>query len=170
MARTKLHGIPIARAALKKHLLGFTQEVHVEISMGAKILTKAFLMRTPVWSGETVVNYVWGRGRANLKKRSSLGTWRGSNVGVPLGGEANRGANEAVVMGNLTATFQFKGKNSIPKKYVFVNNIDPVKWDLINMGAAPNKQAARNPGGVTRLAMQKAMAQLNSNIWKRGSG
>lgn len=157
---------PKAMAGMRKHIKLFEKELHTETMNTALTVTRAFFQRTPVWSGETIVNYAWGNNRHNRAKQSPSGSWRGSNVGVPLGSEQNRSSNESRVIGQLASMY---GRFKIGKTLMLTNNVGE-KWDLVENGAAPTPDRARNPGGVTKLAMQMAMSRIDSTIWKRGGG
>jgi len=80
---------------------------------------------------------------------------------MAMGAEPRRAANEGIVLGELKGVMSgYKLEN-----LNFTNSLAANKWDLIENGHAPTPGRARNPGGVTQIAMQMTKARMGRN-WK----
>lgn len=155
-------GINAEMTRLTKGVEELQTEGVTEVKKAALTVTKQMMARTPVWTGETVGSY-----NAGLGGRSSTRSGGGSpptNQGpdTPLGTEANRGTFEAKGLANILRVI---GKlKDLERTVVISNGIDSAKWDLIDNGSAPTPDRARNPGGVSKLAIQATRAALGN--WK----
>lgn len=148
--------------AAEDELKVFEEACVKEVRVATEVLLEALMARTPVWSGESVRNYVVGFN--TLPSGSSKG-----NIGpkppahptgsMPLGPEDNRGPNEAAALNDMRSVIS--GMNKLGTVHV-TNFIDPKKWDLIDNGSAPTKARARNPGGVSMLAIQTTRNKMRN--------
>lgn len=135
------------------------QEAITETTRAARVVTQALFGRTPVHTGETVRNYVWKIGGFSGARFAALGGEPEQTSKLPLGPESNRGVNQAAALAGVAALRPSKLTN------LFVtNNINSVKWDLIDSGSAPLTTKPRNPGGVSRIALQIARSRLKENF------
>lgn len=142
--------------ALEKEAVVITQK-------GAREAMRSMMSATPVWSGETVRNYVWAKG-----KRPSGGTKEPIGTGDPgptnsmsLGAEPRRGANEGAAKQEMEAAISGDKLVSL----FATNTIAASKWDLVDNGSIPGGpgQRRRGPGGVSKLAEQTLRA---TGYWK----
>jgi len=128
----------------------------------ALIIMEEFFKRTPVWSGETIRNYAWGKGKkASGSPKGAIGSGPPGPTGsMAMGAEPRRPANEAAVMSEL------QGLIADPKlgDMHLTNLVRADKWDLVDNGSAPTPDRARNPGGVTKIAMQIARARIQGEF------
>lgn len=128
----------------------------------ARALNEELMARTPVWTGQTVRNYVWyawGAGGGSGSVREAIGSNPKDLVGtgfMPLGTEPRRADNEAAVREELEGVLADYTKLG---RSIVVMNFSPT-WDLVDSGSAPTPDRARNPGGVSNLAEQVVRAQF----------
>lgn len=155
-------GIAQAMAALRKEAELLEQQGVAETKRAALLLTQNLFENTPVWSGETVRNYVWGAGRVpGGASRGAVGSGApGPTNSMVMGSEPRRGANEAAALAEMNSVLAV---NKLTDFFV-TNLVDEAKWDLIDNGAAPSPGKARNPGGVSILAEQSTRNALKN--WK----
>lgn len=148
--------INAAKAELKK----FEEQAVAEVKMATRVLVSELFAKTPVWSGETVRNYIAGvGGRPSGISKGHLGPKPPPRPtsGMALGSEDNRSDNETAAMGDVNAAIN--GMKTLSTVFV-TNLIDDSKWDLLEHGSAPTKERSRSPGGVSILALQAARAKL----------
>jgi hypothetical protein len=130
----------------------------------AEVVTEAFFDRTPVWMGTTIRNYAWGRNRMPDGWREACCrlriAWSNQLHGAWVS-EPRRAANEAAVIAQMSATI---GPIRRLSSLYFTNLVNSGKWDLVDSGSAPTPDRARNPGGVSHIAIQTARSQLRN--WK----
>lgn len=159
----KVTGTDAWLGQFEKEIEQFEDKCANEMKQAARVLTEALFSRTPVWSGESVRNYVWGIGKA------PAGGSKGQIGPVPpprptsmmqLGEEDNRPANEAAARADMDGVLRTYKK--IDKPLVVTNTIAAKKWDLIDNGNAPFPGQGRNPGGVSKLAIQRARNTLRN--------
>jgi hypothetical protein len=124
-----------------------------EISTAALVLVEAFMSRTPVWSGETVINYTF-----SAVTRAAPGPGTPGTNNMPLGSEPNRAAAEAPPRAEANAL-----KSLSRLVDVTFTNSGPT-YDLVETGAAPTRDRARNPGNLSKVALGVARAKLEH--WK----
>lgn len=134
-----------------------------EMRNATRALMEALFSRTPVWSGESVRNYAVGIG--TMPAGGSKGQIGPKPPPRPtsemaLGEEDNRPANESAARSDMNATLSRYHK--IDKPIVVTNLIAAKKWDLIDNGNAPFPGMGRNPGGVSKLAVQRVRNQLRN--------
>jgi hypothetical protein len=163
MATVKMLGIQELNRALKAEVKRLEREAVEETRHAAEVVTEAFFDRTPVWMGTTIRNYVWGRNTMPAGgEKAALGSGSpGPTNSMTLGSEPRRGANEAAVIAQMNATI---GPIRRLSNLYFTNLVSPGKWDLVDSGSAPTPDRARNPGGVSPVAIQTARSQLRN--WK----
>jgi hypothetical protein len=163
MATVKMLGIQELNRALKAEVKKLEQEAVEETRKAAEVVTEAFFDRTPVWMGTTIRNYAWGRNRMPTggEKRAVGSGSPGPTNSMALGSEPRRGANEAAVIAQMSATI---GPMRRLSSLYFTNLVNSGKWDLVDSGSAPTPDRARNPGGVSHIAIQTARSQLRN--WK----
>ena len=123
-------------AALEKGLTSFEKECVVETHKIARTVLEGLFQFTPVWSGETVRNYV-----AALGRKPSGGTKPSIGEPGPYASEQARPANEAAARSDLASVLT----NTKLKDVFFTNLIRADKWELIDSGNAPEPGLAR-PG------------------------
>lgn len=158
----KFAGIAETMRSIEDAIEAFEKEAAEEVKSTARLLMRNLFETTPVWSGETVRNYVWGiNRRADSGKRGAIGSGEpGPTNTMAMGSEPRRPANERAAMEELNGQLSF---TKLVDMFV-TNNIDPAKWDLIDNGSAPSAGKARNPGGVSILAEQST--RNASEHWK----
>lgn len=141
---------------LQKELERLEQEAALETQKAAGVLMDALLSRTPVWSGEVAINYNAAHQPARVLRGAPGPGEPGTNK-MPLGSERNRSAAEAPPRASVAGL----GKDEL--KDVYITN-DARNFDLVESGAAPAQDRARNPGGVSKIAVSVAKARLEH--WK----
>lgn len=147
-------------AQLKDGLKDFEKECVREVQKATRVLIEELFKNTPVWSGETVRNYDAGVGRRpGGGSKGHLGPKPPPRPtsGLALGQEDNRPANESAARADVNSALD--GMKTLSDVFV-TNRIANQKWDLIDNGSAPTREMARNPGGVSILAMQSARNKL----------
>lgn len=131
-----------------------------EVKRAANIIVRKLQARTPVWTGETVRNYTAGVGGKNSSHTAGSDEPPPGSTPRGLGNEENRGVNER---GAIAAINSLLGSlNNLKRNIHITNTIGSAKWDLIDNGSAPTKARARNPGGVSGLAIAGARALLRN--------
>jgi hypothetical protein len=155
-------GIDATMQALRSDIAAFEKQAIAEVKKAAHLLMANLFENTPVWSGETVRNYVWGvNGPAGGSTRGAVGSGApGATNAMIMGSEPRRPANENAAMAELNSKLAL---TKLADLYV-TNLIDRAKWDLIDNGSAPSPGKARNPGGVSILAEQSTRNALEH--WK----
>lgn len=149
-------------ARLKKHVRELEKKAVDEVIYAAVDIMDFAMANTPVWMGETVRNYRWGKnGNVPSARLSGLGSGPpGPTNSMPLGAEPRRAPNEADA---VSAMFKVLSQKKLAS-YVLTNTCDPGKWDLIDNGAAPTKDNSRIPGGLSKRIIQVAADRPN---WRR---
>lgn len=155
-------GVKAEMARLEEELENFEKEGVAEVRKASFILLRNLHARTPVWTGEAVANYTAGIGSINRSRRGGLPPPASQGPNTPLGAEVNRAASEQKAVAGLNATMA--GLQDLSRNVIFSNTVESGKWDLLDNGSAPTKERARNPGGITKLAIQTTRAQLEN--WK----
>lgn len=113
-------------------------------------LTNRVLALTPVWEGDSIVNWRW-----SSTDSMQLVETRGQNIApgptstMPLGAEPRRSVNEDVVRQSLMDALRF---NAVQDMY-FTNASDTIV-DL-EYGLLPTPDRSRSPHGVVRLAIKE---------------
>lgn len=148
--------------AAEAELKAFEETCVKEVRVATEVLLEALMARTPVWSGESVRNYVVGFN--TLPSGSSKGNIGPKppvrpTSGTPLGSEDNRDANEAAARSDMHAALAGMKKLGTIHVTTF---IDPAKWDLLDNGSAPTKATSRSPGGVSMLAVQTTRNKMRN--------
>lgn len=122
-------------------------------------LTDRILALTPVWEGDSIVNWKWTVHAAHQGHIQA----RGQNIPtghtnqMPLGSEPRRGINEEVVRQSLIdALHDLKGG---PSDVYFSNNSETIV-DL-EYGLLPTPERSRSPHGIVRLAIIEVMGELH---------
>lgn len=150
-------------AGILKEVGDFEQDCMGEMKLASRTLLQTLAYRTPAWSGQTVMSYRFGIGRV------ALGT-APSGFGAPArhtrhphllapGTEDNWGPAYSVARSALEGVLN--GYKKLDDIYV-TNWVPDAKWDLIEHGDAPFAKGGRNPGGVSKLALQGARVTLGN--------
>lgn len=155
-------GVAQAMNALRNEAKLLEQQGIAESQRAANLLMANLFENTPVWSGETVRNYVWGVNRLpGGATRGAVGSGApGPTNTMIMGSEPRRAPNEAAALSEMNSTLAI---NKLADLFV-TNLVGAAKWDLIDNGAAPSPGKARNPGGVSILAEQSTRSALPN--WK----
>jgi hypothetical protein len=158
----RIAGIEQTMQMLRGEVASFEAVGVSETKRAAHLLMANLFENTPVWSGETVRNYVWGIGSPPVSGRhAAVGSGApGATNTMVMGSEPRRPANEQAALQDMSAVLTF---TKLVDLFV-TNTIDAAKWDLIDHGSAPSPGKARNPGGVSILAMQSTRNALEH--WK----
>jgi len=150
-------GIDQEIARLERELEQVEKTAVQQINTAALSVLQMFFDRTPVHTGETVRNYTVGVGGPNNNHTRPSGGPPGRTSQMPIGSEPNRSINEQAALAAAEAS---SNKTGELKDLVITNTIDAEKWDLIDNGSAPTKDASRNPGGVSKIVAQSARVRL----------
>lgn len=156
----KLIGVEQFGREIDAELQRFEEQCVKEVQKATRVVLEALFLRTPVWSGETVRNYTASVGRkAGGAPKGHIGPKPppDSTNALPLGAEHNRPANQNAARADVEGAI---GGMKKLKDVFMTNTVGGGKWDLIEYGSAPTPQTARNPGGVSILAMQTARSKL----------
>ena len=157
-------GIDAELNKVRKQLKAKKKEGVAEVGKAVNIFMSALMARTPVWSGETVLNYTVGLGGFDTAYKgggSPPSTPQGPDT--PMGGEQMRASAEGTAMARANSVVASMGEEL--QSAFITNNVSPAKWDLIDNGSAPTKDRARNPGGVSATAILVGKQALGGN-WK----
>lgn len=152
-------------AKLRKGVADLKRQALAEVVGAVLAATMTATQRTPVWEGETIRNYRWGRnGQRPAGTLPALGSGDPgptNEMGTPPAGEPRRAVNESAALADALSTAH---KTKL-MNYVMVNTIDAKKWDIIDSGIAPGgfAQNQRGPGGYMKLAEQTVR---NRRHWK----
>lgn len=152
-----IKGIQALRTEVDNAIRDLEKEAATEVQRAAETVLNELLKRTPVWSGETVANYVVSTSPSPGASRRPSGGPPGPTNTMSLGSEPNRKTNEAIARQGLNSL----GGGKLRAVYI-TNAVSGKKWDLIDNGAAPSKDRARNPGGVSKIALQSARRLLEN--------
>ena len=145
--------LPEIKAEIKK----VEQKAIAEVKGATLLVVLEMMKRTPVWTGETVRNYKAGVGSVPGGFSAPTGATPGKTSEMTMGSEPLRAVNESAALGPISSLRMDKLTN------VFITNtIDGKKWDLIDNGGNPDPSKARNPGGVSKLAIQSAKNRLKN--------
>lgn len=156
----KLTGVEQFNRKIDAELKKFEDECVMEVQKATRVLLEALFLRTPVWSGETVRNYAAAVGRypgGGSKGHIGPKPPPDHTNRLPIGVEHNRPANQAAARADVEGAIQ--GMKKLRDVFM-TNTVGGGKWDLIEYGSAPTPATARNPGGVSLLAMQTARSKL----------
>lgn len=162
---------------LKQEVEDLKQEGVEATKEAARVLTREMMDRTPVWSGKTVRNYAWAynsqpaggqidpiggpgfvAGR-NWAQQRQVDPGPTGSMGAPPAGEPRRAENEDAALAEMEDVLSEVDDLGT----LTVTNNSEI-WDLVDNGSAPTPERARNPGGVSILAEQAALAQLGDNF------
>ncbi|MFW8594949.1 hypothetical protein [Cribrihabitans neustonicus] len=118
---------------------------------------RRLIARTPVWSGQTVANYVVTAGApySGLVKAGFEPTPGTNNM--PLGTEPNRPQAEAIAW----ATFESVSFDD-PYQQFYITNRAP-QAALLEIGAAPDVARSRSPNGMFVVTAAELELLLQSN-------
>lgn len=124
-------------------------------------LTIKVLERTPVWEGETIVNWQWSintpaTGRLTEINNGPPGHTNSGGQPTPPSGEPRRGPNQDVAMQSAVTTLA-RARNSLADLYLTNNGTIA---GLIEYGGAPTPETSRQPAGVLRIAIREIMAGI----------
>lgn len=125
-----------------------------EVKVAVRVVSEAFASNTPVWSGETVRNYMWGAGSMPTGFRIPPS---GSLPEVGDNSEKNRTSNENAMLQAANSAVPAQLTNMF-----LTNTIEVSKWNLIDAGLAPSPGRSRYPAGVSGPAIQAARAALTN--------
>ena len=158
-----IRGVATQMKTLRAGLKEFERQAMAEVAASASTALETALRVTPVWEGETVRNYRWGKdGAVPMGRIAPVGGMPpGPTNDMPLGAEPRRPANEAAARGDMAAILKVKKLTT----FTLTNTVSASKWDLIDNGSAPGGpgQRQRGPGGVSKLAEQAVRAR---GTWK----
>ena len=158
----KITGINAEMKRLEAEITRLEKEAVADVKVAAITVVKAMHSRTPVWTGEAVRNFTVGIGSRNNSKAPGGPQPPPGSTPKGLGGEQNRASMES---GSLSAANSALNKlKDLDKNVIVSNTVDAAKWDLLDNGSAPTRERARNPGGISALAIQGARAKLTN--WK----
>jgi hypothetical protein len=157
-------------SSISKFLPPHVKKVVQKMESIAYFLHDQILRRTPVYSGQTLVNYQWSVGspfQGTLAPIESPVTgWTGTNkAGLgPLGPEPRRQANEMV----STASLRRINFNGAFGKTVYLVNNDPT-FGLLEHGSAPfspPELLPRSPSGMVGITISELRSRLESDNLK----
>ena len=152
-----ISGVGDWQAKVKAELKKLEKQAIKEVAEAAFIVSEAFFDRTPVWEGTTIRNYQWGKSPIRGGQIAAIGSGDPGHTGfMAMGTEPRRPANENAVMAQLRSVLP---KDKLSDLYL-TNTVRPEQWDLVDSGSAPRRSRARNPGGVTKIAIANAKSRL----------
>lgn len=151
-------GISEAISALTTAKETFLIKFAVAIRESINIVHNGVLIKTPVWSGETINNYHWGvDSMSGGGLRAAVGSGDpGATSSMALGSEPRRGPNTAGV--NAEKSSLAITKNNMFHEYILYN-MHPKAEDL-EYGMLPEPGRSRSPSGMIRLTEAELMARL----------
>ncbi len=113
--------------------------------------------RTPVWSGQSVRNWVWTIDQPATATLDAIDNGPpGQTSKMPLGSEPRRGPNQA----SSDATFEALSYNNPFRSYWLANNAPEII--KLEFGQLPTPSASRNPAGMVRVTVQELLAKLKT--------
>lgn len=153
------------KARILKELNNVRYQVKRELEDTAHIVHKTLTDNTPVHTGEALRNWRWSlRKRVGGRKLKGLGSGPpGATNKMPMGAEPRRGPNLVDVNSRFQTVLEAARGEKDPSSMVVTSLLDPEKFDLVDNGRAPTPGLARNPGGITKLAMQAVRSRRK---WK----
>lgn len=155
----KITNIDSFISGIKAEVEKTRQQAISEMLRASRLLLNELMSKTPVWSGETVRNYVAGIGAASGGTKAAAGTVDpGPTNSMSLGEEPRRAENEAAARADLETALA--GFNNLALKIAFTNTVAPDKWDLIDNGKAPEPGRVRYASVISVLAEQSARTRL----------
>lgn len=122
-------------------------------------LTEKVLSRTPVWEGETIVNWQWTVGQPSSTHLTEIAsgppghTNDGAGGPPPPSGEPRRAANEDVARASMIAALAAVRGKAVD---LWLTNNGEIA-QLIEYGGAPTPGSSRQPAGVLRVAIAEIM-------------
>ena len=154
-------------AGLRKELMAAVKEVErqgaAEVERAAWVVLEGLLSWTPVWEGQVLRSYTVSIDSPVTANRQPLGTGDpGPTNSMALGDEPRRGPNEAAVRSEAAGALRALSRGL---RTVWVTNGSDL-WDLVDSGGAPGGpgQQIRNPGGTSKLALQRARGILGDTF------
>jgi hypothetical protein len=155
-------------ADLKREFQAYRREIErmvtAEMKAAAMVVMQSLMDRTPVWEGTVVRNYRVALGAlpsgAEIQAINTGDPGPTGSMGAPPAGEPRRSANEAAAVADAEGVLRALRRVGVP---VFITNT-ATHWDLVENGSAPTPDRARNPGGVSALALQTARSKLGDRI------
>jgi hypothetical protein len=154
-------GIAAEMKRLREAVKELEKAAIVEMKKATVVVLQELFARTPVWSGETVRNYVVGVGvMPSGGPKSALGTGDpGPTNSMRMGTEDRRPENESAALSEAQAALS---RMTRLKSIFITNTVDGLKWSLIDSGSAPGgpDQVVRNEGGTSKIAEMNARARL----------
>lgn len=157
-------GVAMWLTVANREMEDFEKEAIELMKTAARTVTREMMDRTPVWSGGTVRNYVWAVGESpGGGEKSPVGGpgerfgRRSGKAPFGLGEEPRRADNEAAAEADMEAVLA--GYTQL--RNLHCENFSDI-WDLVDNGSAPTPDRARNPGGVSVLAVQSTKSKLEN--------
>lgn len=117
--------------------------------------------KTPVWTGQAIRNYVWGKNQdpaGGELPEIEQPAYPGNTNMMPLGTEPRRPANAAA----STATLHALAFNRPWGKYIVINRAHDI--GLLERGMAPEAARSRSPNGMFGVTVQEVIAKLNAGV------
>lgn len=113
--------------------------------------------RTPVWSGQSLRNWVWSMDQASTTTLEAIDNGPpGPTNSMPLGSEPRRPPNQA----SSDATFMALSYNNPFRNYILTNNApDIIKLEY---GQLPTAASSRSPAGMVRITVQELLEKLKT--------
>lgn len=123
-------------------------------------LNEKIMALTPVWEGDSMVNYVWNVNSPLLMRKTHLGGGpTGQTNRMPLGPEPRRHANEQAVRDNLARVLAAR----LPADVYLTNSAEgivPLEYGLRPGG--PGQVSRVRESGMVRLAIKEVVGKLRS--------
>jgi hypothetical protein len=132
------------------------------VDMTTNAVHYSLMEKTPVFTGETVRNYIWTEGTPFGGLAKAIGNQPpGPTNSQPLGTETRRPANE------VAATITLENLSFVnPFKKYFVTNNSPSVGGL-ELGKLPgNGKRSRSPNGMFLITEQVVNSKIKSGIIK----
>lgn len=124
-------------------------------------LVEELMARTPVWQGTTLRNFQVGIDAPSTLELTAEGAGDpGPTNSMPIGAEPRRPENEDAVRSDMES--ELESFDELGHTIIVSNTSE--NWDLVDNGSAPTPDRARNPGGVSLLAIQATKAAMRGQL------
>jgi hypothetical protein len=156
MAKISYKGNGNMGVTFENYFKGVSQKVVQREDQILIALNERILELTPVWEGDSIVNWRWSTKAPIFEHIQPLGQniKPGPTNTMPLGSEPRRAINEARPRKSLMSAL----RATAPEDIYLTNSSDSIV-DL-EYGLLPTPERSRSPRGIVRLAIKEVMGSL----------